>query len=261
MLSVARSRFALLSQFLFLVVNTLGMLFGIIYNNQTPDLYENNAHHKIGWIASCIAAVQVVMSLIFTYAGRGDADHLSPSSSAAERGAFLPVSTTEHPPSPHHHFPSTSLHQYRWSDDSHGTSSGPSSSSPSPSSPSTQPAEFDDDDDDDDEKPGPQPSAARRWMRNTVADRFFASRIPGMVSNRALAILYIVYMIIDRILLPFGFIAIATGGVTFGGIMVSVFLFYKLSFSPPDSIVSAESKCSMVWRISSRAESSFCMAC
>ena len=222
MLSVARSRFALLSQFLFLIVNAIGILFGVIYNGQTPDLYENNAHHKIGWIASCVVAVQVVMSLIFTYAGRGDADVASASS---ERAAFLPVSTDDmvdhHHHHHHHHFPSTSLHQYRWSGDS---SQGTEPSSASPASPSSIPAEFDDD-----EKPA---TGARRWLRNTVADRFFASRIPGMVSNRVLSILSMIYVLIDRIIIPFGFIAIATGGVTFGGIMVSYIPLLYISTRP-----------------------------
>ena len=221
MLSVARSRFALLSQFLFLIVNAIGILFGVIYNGQTPDLYENNAHHKIGWIASCVVAVQVVMSLIFTYAGRGDADVASASS---ERAAFLPVSTddmVDHHHHHHHHFPSTSLHQYRWSGDS---SQGTEPSSASPASPSSIPAEFDDD-----EKPA---TGARRWLRNTVADRFFASRIPGMVSNRVLSILSMIYVLIDRIIIPFGFIAIATGGVTFGGIMVSYIPLLYISTRP-----------------------------
>jgi hypothetical protein len=40
-----------------------------------------------------------------------------------------------------------------------------------------------------------------------------------MVSNRVLRIFNGVYNVIDRIILPFGFVAIATGAVTYGGIM------------------------------------------
>ncbi|MEJ1619737.1 DUF2427 domain-containing protein, partial [Escherichia coli] len=87
--SVARSRFALPSQFVFLVCNALGLLIGIIYNSQTPDLYENNAHHKIGWIATWVISAQVVMSLIFACAGRGER------AKASEQEAFLPVPTEE----------------------------------------------------------------------------------------------------------------------------------------------------------------------
>ena len=216
MLSIARSRFALPTQFLFLIVNGLGMLFGIIFNGQTPDLYENNAHHKIGWIASCVACAQVIMSLIFTYAGRGDAD-----ATASEQAAFLPIPTEEN--TGHHHlYPSGVLHGYRWSGDS-GQGTEPSESSPS--SPTCVPPEFRGF-----EKPEDlgKPVGPRSWIRNTFADRFLASRVPAMVSSRVLGILNVVYMIIDRILLPFAFVAIATGGVTYGGIMVirSFFFFF-----------------------------------
>jgi hypothetical protein len=40
-----------------------------------------------------------------------------------------------------------------------------------------------------------------------------------MVSNRVLRIFNGVYNVIDRIILPFGFMAIASGAVTYGGIM------------------------------------------
>lgn len=220
MLSVARSRYALPTQFLFLIVNAFGMLTGIIYNGQTPDLYENNAHHKIGWIASCVAGAQVVMSLIFTYAGRGDAD-VAPS----ERAAFLPVSTDE-TASHQRMYPSGALHEYRWSGDS-GQGTEPNESGPS--SPTCVPPEYDDFEKPENYVPT-KPVGPRSWLRNTVADRFLASRVPGMVSSRVLGILNVVYVIIDRIILPFGFIAIATGGVTYGGIMVSgLFLFVSSS--------------------------------
>jgi hypothetical protein len=47
--------------------------------------------------------------------------------------------------------------------------------------------------------------------------------VPGMVSSRVLRVLNAVSLVIDRIILPFGFVAIATGAVTYGGIMVSAF--------------------------------------
>lgn len=50
MLSIARSRLVLPSQLAFLAINALALVLGVIYNHQTPDLYSNNAHSKIGWI-------------------------------------------------------------------------------------------------------------------------------------------------------------------------------------------------------------------
>ncbi|KAI5289930.1 hypothetical protein KEM54_002853, partial [Ascosphaera aggregata] len=52
MLSIAKSKHTLPVQFIFLVFNAFGVLLSVIYNASTPDLYENNAHHKMGWIAT-----------------------------------------------------------------------------------------------------------------------------------------------------------------------------------------------------------------
>ena len=51
-ISIARSRYTSLSHFIFLVLNTLGLFFGVMYNASTPDLYANDAHQKIGWLAT-----------------------------------------------------------------------------------------------------------------------------------------------------------------------------------------------------------------
>lgn len=210
MLSVARSRLALPTQFAFLVFNAIGLLVGIIYNSQTPDLYENNAHHKIGWIITWVASAQVVMTLLFVYAGRGENEV-----SSHERATFFPVST-EDTPSPLNTYPSGSFHDYRWSRDSgQGSERNSSSLHSRPASPSDEYDGF--------EKPEDEfhakPTESRRWFQGTVFDQFLSSRVPAMVSSRVLRALNIIHMVIERIILPFGFAAIATGGVTYGGIM------------------------------------------
>lgn len=218
MFSIARSKFALPSQFVFLAFNALGLLLGIIYNSQTPDLYENNAHHKIGWIVTWVVSAQVIMSLIFAYAGRGESE-----STPYERAAFLPVSTDE---MGDHQiiYPNGARHEYRWSRDSgQGTERNSSSlnsraQSPTCESPVEEYDGFDKPEDQAHFKPMGRPS----WWQNTVVDRFLVSRVPGLISSRVLGVLSFVYLVIDRIILPFGFIAIATGGVAYGGIMVSV---------------------------------------
>lgn len=227
MLSIARSRLALPSQFIFLVLNAIAVLIGIIYNGQTPDLYENNAHHKLGWVVTWVATAQVVMTLIFTYAGRGQSEDAS----SHERGAFLPVSTDENV-SPLQSYPSRAFHDYRWSGDSgQGTERASSSLHSRPMSPNCDSTS---DDYDGFEKPEDQvrdkPSGGRRWLQGTVVDRFLSSRVPAMVSNRVLRGLNATHMVIERVILPLGFAAIATGGVTYGGIMVCFlcvcFVFY-----------------------------------
>ncbi|EXJ90024.1 hypothetical protein A1O3_03092 [Capronia epimyces CBS 606.96] len=217
--SVARSRFALPVQFLFLILNGLGVLFGTVYNINTPDLYENNAHHKIGWIATWVVTAQVIMSLLFTYSGRRKA----PEAPAAERVAFLPVSVenmTHHNAHPYKN--------HRWSGDSgQGTeqSSTLHSRDGSPATPHRRDT-FDDfekpepepepeDEDEEPATPGSRPSS--RW-RIHVVDKYLSARVPNLLSAKPLRIFEVAYEIIDRTILVLGFIALTTGGVTYAGI-------------------------------------------
>lgn len=207
MLSVAHSRFTIPTQFVFLIVNGVALFFGLVYNASTPDLYQNNAHHKIGWIASSVVVAQFVIGIIYAYSGR----RTKTMASQYERATFFPVSTEN---MMEHQQLYTPVAEYRWSGDSgQGTSC--------PTSPDeehhnlTKPEE-----DDDVEVPTP---LARGWLRSAFLDRFFTSRVPGLLSNKVLRALRVVYNIVDRIILPFGFIALATGGVTYGGIFVCTF--------------------------------------
>jgi hypothetical protein len=207
MLSIARSRFALPSQFVFMLCNAFGLLFGIIDNEQTPDLYENNAHHKVGWIITWVVSTQLILSLIFLYAGRGES---KTESRSFERATFLPVATDDY----EHVFLTTPMHEYSWLQDS-GQGTGPNSPSQSPASPSCESPQFEKPEDDvSSETTGP-----RRWIKSTFLDRFLPRIVPGMISNRVLPIFYVVYKVTDRIILPFGFFAMATGAVSYCGIM------------------------------------------
>lgn len=213
MLSVARSWLAIPSHFVFLAFNAFGVLLGIVYNSQTPDLYPNNAHHKIGWIATCVVGAQVVLALLFAYAGRGES-----TAPSYEQAAFLPVATDEHEHDQEHTFLNGRFHEHRWSRDSgQGTDSNPPSIH-GPASPSCEsPTDYDGF-----EKPEDFPAkttAARSWINNTAVGRFLSQRLPGLIPSRVLRILNVVYNIVDRVILPFGFVAIATGAVTYGGIM------------------------------------------
>src|ERR1700744_1641964 len=105
MFSIARSRYALPVQFLFLAVNGLGLLFGIVYNINTPDLYVHNAHHRIGWIATWMGTALVITNLLFTYSRRSKQARAP---AASERAAFLPVSVenmAQHNAHPHAEYP------------------------------------------------------------------------------------------------------------------------------------------------------------
>ncbi|EED17464.1 integral membrane protein [Talaromyces stipitatus ATCC 10500] len=214
MLSVAHSRFTIPTQFVFLIVNGIALFFGLIYNASTPDLYENNAHHKIGWIASSVVVAQVVIGIVYAYSGRRT-KNMAPE---YERATFFPVSTQN---MMEHQQLYTPVHEYRWSGDSGQGTSCPTSPDEE-HHPMTKPEE----EEDDIEVPTP---LARGWLRSAFLDRFFASRVPGLVSNKVLRALRLVYNIIDRIILPFGFIALATGGVTYGGIFKARSIFSGLA--------------------------------
>lgn len=221
MLSIARSWLALPSQFLFLAFNVLGVLLGAVYNSQTPDLYENNVHHKLGWVATCIVTAQVILALLFAYAGRGESNSTAPS---YEHAAFFAVPTDDHD---HERVCLTdAMREHRWSRDS-GQGTESNSSIHSPGSSCGSPTEYDGF-----EKPDELPARTppqRGWIHRTGVGRFLSKTVPGLIPGRVLHVLNVVYNIVDRVILPFGFVAIATGAVTYGGIMRSREIFNGLA--------------------------------
>ncbi|KAI1829040.1 hypothetical protein DTO027I6_10016 [Penicillium roqueforti] len=74
MLSSLRSRLALPSHFIFLILNSLGLLLGNLHDSQIPDLdpYKSNLHLTLGWSATFVVSVYVCLALIFAYAGRDE---------------------------------------------------------------------------------------------------------------------------------------------------------------------------------------------
>src|SRR2546423_7293527 len=195
MFSTTRSQLALPIQFLFLVFNGLGVLFGTIYNVNTPDLYDNNAHHKIGWIATWVVTAQVVMGLLFLYSSQSK----KISGPAHERAAFLPVSiesVTQH----NQLHDAAGYSDVRWSGDSgQGTElSSPHTSrdiSPGERDPYTKPEAEQDDDDEDNDENSPR---GRSFLRIAFVDKYLSQRIPGLLSQRLRKVLEIVYEFIDR---------------------------------------------------------------
>ncbi|KAK2744044.1 hypothetical protein FQN57_004497 [Myotisia sp. PD_48] len=212
-LSVAKSRLALPAQFLFLGVNSLGLLLGAIYNSQAPDLYENNAHHKIGWIATWVMVAQVIMGLLSAYSKRKE-NHTEGVS--YERVAFLP---TDGPGSTYARDVS---HEYRWSGDSgQGTERNSCSlrgssldhSHSHSLSPTEVPEEFETP-----TKEMPKRTCDGLFSRFTFIDNYLTPRIPGLLSRPVIGTINVIYTFIERTILVFGFVALATGGVVYGGI-------------------------------------------
>ncbi|KAL4742966.1 hypothetical protein BDV11DRAFT_216175 [Aspergillus similis] len=213
LLSVGRSRLAIPSQFLFLVLNAMGLLLGVIYNTQTPNLYENNAHHKIGWIVTSVISAQVVLALLFAYAGRGDPKESQSMSRSFNDTSFLPIATDEHESL----YPTRSSNEYSSSRDS-VQETEPISSIRSALSPPYDESQAEYDFEKPEEESHRTSSTLRGWLYGSIVHRFLSKLVTGRVSNRVLRIFNVVYDVIDRIILPFGFIAIATGAVTYAGI-------------------------------------------
>lgn len=221
MLSLARSRFTVPAQFIFLSSNALGLLLGVIYNAQTPDLYPNNAHHKIGWIATWVVSVQVLVSLVGYVAGvlRGDAGKTS-----SDSQAFLPVPTQ----APGHHrfrLPESYLadnpYRRRSGDSGQGTEcdtaslrrSSVSTLDGMEESPLESPRkEYEEDDDG---------GFEAMSVSSPTTKGAFTRRASKVVASRVWKYLDIGRQAVDRIILPFGFVALATGVATFGRFFAS----------------------------------------
>lgn len=219
MFSIARSRFTLPVQFTFLIINAFALLLGIVYNHKTPELYENNAHSKIGWIITWIASAWVFMCLVQVYVGRTKMhsldDEASQPMTAANMAQYQRVQDAQLPE------PS------RWSNDSgQGTERNSASLYSHSRSPSVESAEqqfsgptrrytHDDEDsfDEDAEKRG--------FLRNTSVDRFFSRYVARFAVGRPMKYLRFFYVLIERTILVQGFVALTTGTVVYGGIGVS----------------------------------------
>lgn len=214
MFSIARSRFTVLSHILFLGVNGLAVFLSILYDAQTPDLYENNAHHKLGWVATWIAVAWACLGVIAIFGNRD----------GRSRPSLEPVSTAgmaEYQRLNEPHTPNTP--GQRWSGDSaHGHSRNTSSLSGS-SRTNSWGSDMDGfasrnfhDDDDDDMHHEPE---KRGFLGRVASEGFWASRLSSMsLGKRALSMIMVFYVFIERSILVLGFMGLITGFVTYGGV-------------------------------------------
>ena len=206
MFSVARSKSALLINLLFVTANTTGLVLGIIYHSQTPDLYEKNVHNKLGWIATLTTLVYVVLGLIKVY------------------------TTTDETKQPHAGQVYQRLHKlhvedpYRYSRDSgHGTDTTLSRSS------SISSLQYKDESD---QQPAQSFVRASNQQNNidearsvgllgiNAVDRFLSRNLSCVATSRVSRYLNILHSLIDRTILVLGFVVLTTGIVTYGGIFV-----------------------------------------
>ncbi|UKZ49540.1 hypothetical protein TrVGV298_003787 [Trichoderma virens] len=218
-LSLAKSRYVLPSQFIFLAANALGLILGTVYNAQTPDLYPNNAHHKIGWIVTWVISAQVVVSLLRHIGGafNSTADQL-----VDERRSFIPLPRSAN---------TNYFGDYRLSNDS-GQGSEPTTESLRSNSFSTlaendhREANFDkeleeDDDPDGPTMPMPMPAPMQQSKTTLMAVKVLSSRVWKYIDFG--------YKTVDRIIMPFGFIAYITGIATLGRLFEGSAIFSGLA--------------------------------
>lgn len=222
MFSLARSRYTLLAQFVFIVTNALALVLGISYNAQTPDLYPNNAHHKIGWVATWVVSVQILISLVGRVAGAMKAGG-SPNYTSEERQAFIPVST-ENMAEHQRMNEDVHLHKYRHSYDS-GQGTEPNteslrSNSVSNSTGHHSPASMEDrrmdyDQDDELELKDVELGPGQTRRQSIIA------RAARKISTRTWKALLFGYNVVDRTILILGYVALATGIITWARFFVS----------------------------------------
>jgi len=202
MLSIARSRYTLPVQVLFLALNAVGVLLVRIYNESTPDLYPNNSHHKLGWYLTWIVGIQVLLGVVTACAGN---------IKNKKRGGFIPISTeamAEH----------QRLHSetYRLSNDSGQGTERNTDSLRSQSISST--GEYD-------HLPQPikneqEQETKYSLFRDSKLYRFLSSKLPGMLSWQVLQVFRLAYNTIDRTILILAFVEFTTGIVTYSGLFI-----------------------------------------
>ncbi|KAE9964492.1 hypothetical protein BLS_008278 [Venturia inaequalis] len=210
MLSIAKSRFTIPSQATFLVLNALGLFLGTVYNANTPDLYANNAHHKMGWIFTWLALAWTIMGIVNIYGKyvtdrRQSREQISQANLARYARLHQDAETQD----------------VRWSNDSGQGTERNSASLFGPPSTESENRNFDNslqdyNDVDLDEVLGE--AEKHGFLRNTRVDRFLSQNIHRIAFGKTLIINRILYTIIERTIILMGWAALATGIITFGGI-------------------------------------------
>jgi hypothetical protein len=215
MLSIARSRYILPSQFAFLVVNALALLIGVVYNHKTPELYENNSHSKTGWIVTWIASAWVFMALAQTYANRDQAHSFDDETTQplnAENMAEYQRVKDEDLESPYRYSNDSGQGTERNSASLYGHSRSPSVESEDQGFPGPVRRNTHDDLDElEDVNLGNSKPKSR-------FDAFFSRSVARFLAGRTAKVIRLLYVIFERTIMVQGLVAILTGTVVYGGI-------------------------------------------
>ncbi|KAI4263793.1 MAG: hypothetical protein L6R42_001072, partial [Xanthoria sp. 1 TBL-2021] len=225
MLSVARARLAFATQIVFFGLNAFGLLFGTIYNGRTPDMYEQNLHHKLGWAITWVVLAQIIIRLLRLCT----ADKKIEDSHGQERLAFMPLGTNNMT-GYHQMHPESVASVHRYSHDSgHGTESNTSRSD----SPAGLLEEKDKETPQFEDQARDYDIPYRKSERLLGSAKMFRllSRVSHAMPNRIWNILTWYYDTVDILILIIGFVAILTGLVTYGGVFCGSNIFNGLAHS------------------------------
>ncbi|KAF2666660.1 hypothetical protein BT63DRAFT_415775 [Microthyrium microscopicum] len=202
MLSIAQSRFTILMQLCFFALNALGITTGIVYNAKTPDLYESNAHHKVGWIFTWTALVWILLGAVNAFSAK-----------TSNHGTSSEISNPYQSLAQHENDPDR-----RWSRDSgQGTERNSSISSGSPTA--EHELNFKDEEMANYAKQEEEEDVETHGLlRRTRVAKFLAKHVHKYVFGKTVSIMRFMYVFVERTIIMMGFIAICTGFVTLGGI-------------------------------------------
>lgn len=205
MLSLAGSKYTPVSQLVFLSLNGIGVLVATIYNAATPDLYPNNAHHKIGWIITWVVSSHVVFGLTKYVVGLlGNLRRRNNRETGTSTPAHRPL-----------------MRNHRWSTDSgQGTEPNSPDSSRNGSVSSYSGLEDVTQKEGDDIAAQDEDSDRGGRVVRRISQTAFSRTLSGLTSYRVWRYTNFSYTVVDRIILPFGFIAFTTGIVTYGRLFV-----------------------------------------
>ncbi|KAG6003841.1 hypothetical protein E4U21_001640 [Claviceps maximensis] len=197
MLSTVRSNLTFIAQTTFVVLHALAIVFASAYNWQTPDLYPNNSHHKIGWIVTFVVLTQFLIHATGWLAGVAMGRSGRPKQYASQRRP-LNFGTGQIQMSPSHH---DDERLCRLSIDAEAGTSSETGRLRSSSTPGIGGAAL----------PLRPPPPSSPTSATTLA-----SKAADVVSFQGWKYMVICFRMINRLILPFGFVAITTGIATLG---------------------------------------------
>ncbi|KAG9229641.1 integral membrane protein-like protein [Amylocarpus encephaloides] len=224
MLSICGSRYCFPVRFLFLATNAVGVLLATIYNASTPNLYPNNAHHKLGWILTWVASTQPLMGIIGAHAHAGRKGN---SKGHGGRETCIPISVEAMAA----HQPLNSLRfeqSCRFSNDSgQGTELNTESlrsqsiSSTRSNNPPLAEMRHELEDVNLEETAG--------LLGGSRLEQVLSKRISRLLSAKVQKLFQFFYNSIDRSILMLGWVSILTGVITYGGFFIGTGVFSGLA--------------------------------